>query len=320
MLLRQLEYLAALAHEGHFGRAAQECGVSQPALSAGIRKLESELGVQIVSRGQRFDGLTTEGEEVLRWAQRVLADRRDLDHRIQVMGSHLTGTLRIGAIPTALSAASLLTGPLRADQPHLHFSLRSMNSRDIVAELDDLTLDVGMTYVDGEPLGHTRTVPLYRERYLLLTRDDGPLAALEEVTWRDAGAVPLCLLPAEMQNRRIVDGFLGEAGAHADVVVETDTISAIFAHVAALDLASIVPQTWLFGVALPDGLRVRPLPDPARGYHVGLVLSARRPETTLARALVEVASRIDVQRALEHEVVRRVPTAAALPGVPPRDG
>jgi DNA-binding transcriptional LysR family regulator len=104
MLLRQLEYLNALAREGHFGRAANACHVSQPALSAGIRKLEAELRVQIVKRGQRFEGFTPEGTQVLKWAQLMIAEQDALGHALATMRGGLSGVLRIGAIPTASSA------------------------------------------------------------------------------------------------------------------------------------------------------------------------------------------------------------------------
>ena len=74
VIVRYLEYLAVLAKERHFARAAAVCNVTQPALSAGIKQLEESLGVLIVERRQRFAGLTPEGERVLGWAQRVLAD------------------------------------------------------------------------------------------------------------------------------------------------------------------------------------------------------------------------------------------------------
>ncbi|WP_366925126.1 LysR family transcriptional regulator [Nocardioides sp. REDSEA-S30_B4] len=93
MMLRQLEYLVALAQEGHFGRAAQACHVTQPALSAGIRKLEAELGVRVVRRGQRFEGFTPEGAEVLSWAQRMLAERTSLTQTLDSMRDGLSGTL-----------------------------------------------------------------------------------------------------------------------------------------------------------------------------------------------------------------------------------
>src|SRR5262245_35198163 len=72
MDIRQLQYLAALAREKHFTRAAKVCNVTQPTLSGRIRQLEQELGVPIVERGQRFHGLTPEGEKVLKWALAIL--------------------------------------------------------------------------------------------------------------------------------------------------------------------------------------------------------------------------------------------------------
>ena len=78
MSIQQLEYLVALARERHFGRAAAACHVSQPTLSVAIRKLEHELDVVIVLRGQRFEGFTAEGQRVITWAHRILAERSEL--------------------------------------------------------------------------------------------------------------------------------------------------------------------------------------------------------------------------------------------------
>jgi DNA-binding transcriptional LysR family regulator len=299
MLLRQLEYLSALWSEGHFGRAARACHVSQPALSAGIRKLETELGVQIVQRGRRFQGFTPEGEQVLRWAQRILAEREELGLLLSSMRGGLSGVLRIGAIPTALSAASLLTTPLREQHPLVSFSLESMSSREIVTRLNDFDIDGGMTYVDGEPLGAVRVIPLYRERYLLLTPADSEFAGRDSVTWREAGAAQLCLLTSAMQNRRILDGYFADAGVEVKPVVETDTISAVYAHVASMGLSSVIPHAWLHGFGVPQGARVLPLPPPKRSFHVGLVLAGRGPESMLARALAETARQVDVGRRLD---------------------
>ncbi|MFD7155552.1 LysR family transcriptional regulator [Kribbella sp. NPDC059898] len=299
-----MEYLRALAREGHFGRAAEACHVSQPALSAGIRKLEAELGVQIVQRGQRFEGFTPEGEEVLRWGQRMLAERDALDHTLSSMLSGLSGVLRIGAIPTALSVSSLLTAPLRIQHPSVRFALESMSSREIVTRLNDFDIDVGMTYVDGEPLGRVRVLPLYRERYLFLTPGDGAFAGRDAVTWNEAAAADLCLLTPSMQNRRILDGYFAEAGAEAAPVVETDTISAVYAHVAAMGLSSVVPHTWLHGFGVPPGARALSLPPPKRSFHVGLVLPAAGPESLLARTLVDTAGEAELSSRLD-DAVRR---------------
>lgn len=306
MLLRQLEYLTALAREGHFGRAAEACHVSQPALSAGIRKLETELGVQIVQRAQRFEGFTLEGQQVLGWARRIVAEREALGHTLSSMREGLSGILRIGAIPTALSVASLLTTPLRTQHPMVRFSLESMSSREIVSRLNDFDIDVGMTYVDGEPLGRVRVVPLYPERYLFLTPTDGEFAQRDAVNWADAASADLCLLMPVMQNRRILDGYFADGGVEVNAVVETDTISAIYTHVVSMQLCSIIPHTWLHGFGVPDGTRVIPLPRPKRSFHVGLVLAGRGPESLLTRAIVENAREVDMRRELDRAVSQRL--------------
>ncbi len=89
-MIQHLAYLAALAREGHFGRAAASCHVSQPTLSAGIRRLEAEFGVSLVQRGQRFEGLTPEGERVLVWAHQILADVDGMRHEVDAMRNGLT--------------------------------------------------------------------------------------------------------------------------------------------------------------------------------------------------------------------------------------
>ncbi len=309
MLLRQLEYLNALAREGHFARAAQACHVSQPALSAGIRKLETELRVQIVQRGQRFEGFTPEGTQVLKWAQRIVAEQEALHHTLATMRGGLSGVLRIGAIPTALTVASLLTTPMRRQHPMIRFSLESMSSREIVSRLNDFDIDVGMTYVDGDPLGRVRVIPLYRERYLFLTPRAGEFTGRDSVSWAEAASASLCLLTPVMQNRRILDGIFAKAGVEAKPVVETDTVSAIYAHVASMQLSSIIPHAWLHTFGVPDGARVVSLPRPKRSFHVGLVLAGSGPESMLARSLVDTARQADIRSDLDRAVTRLLRSA-----------
>ena len=117
MVLRQLEYLVALAREKHFGRAAEACHVSQPTLSAAIRLLEEDLGAPIVERGHRFVGLTPQGRIAVEHAHRILAEAENLRHGLEEIDKGLSGRLRIGAIPTALPIVSHLTGPFYARFP-----------------------------------------------------------------------------------------------------------------------------------------------------------------------------------------------------------
>ncbi|MGI5130705.1 LysR family transcriptional regulator [Pseudonocardia sp. CA-107938] len=299
MLLRRLEYLAALARERHFGRAADACHVSQPALSEAIRRLEAELGVQIVRRGRSFEGFTPEGERAVAWAQRIVSDAGALKADLTSMRAGLTGTLRIGAIPTALTVTSLLTAPFCDRHPQVTVAVESLSSREIVHRLAEFDLDVGITYVDGEPLGAVRTTPLYRERYLLLTSADGPFADRTEIGWAELVDLPMCLLTPVMQNRRIIDRNCAEAGVTVVPSVEADTISVLYAHVATRRWSTVIAHAWLHMFGVPDGLRVVPMAAPRRVHRVGLVLTEREPEPMLARALVDVARRIDMRTELD---------------------
>src|SRR6195256_6184762 len=215
-MLDKLEYLMALARERHFGHAAETCGVTQPTLSAGIKQLEETMGVLLVNRGSRFHDFTPEGERVLDWARRIVGDARAMRQEVNALKHGLGGRLRIAAIPTALAMVASLTTPFRMRHPNVRFTVLSRTSIEILTLLENLEIDAGVTYVDNEPLGRVTAVPLYQERYQLLTAADAPLGNRQRVTWAEVSQVPLCLLTPDMQNRRIIDGLLRSAGGAAN--------------------------------------------------------------------------------------------------------
>src|ERR1700755_3265524 len=137
MIVRYLEYIVARARERPFARAAAACNVTQPALSAGIKQLEESLGVLIVERRQRFAGLTPEGERVLGWAQRVLADYSNLEQELSEMRDGQGGLIRLGAIPVSLPVIALVTAPLAERHPRAHFKVTSLTSIEIQRGVDD---------------------------------------------------------------------------------------------------------------------------------------------------------------------------------------
>ncbi|OLT21627.1 LysR family transcriptional regulator [Pseudonocardia sp. CNS-139] len=294
MLIRQLEYLVALARERHFGRAAQACHVSQPALSAAIRKLEHELDVTIVQRGQRFNGFTAEGRRVVGWAHRILAERDGLRADLDRMREGLSATLRIGAVPTAIPATPLITARFCSVHPMARVQIEALSSREIARRLADFELDVGVTYLDDESAPSMRTAELYHERYLLMLPAGDPLAALSVVDWAAAARLPLCALTTDMRNRRILDTIMAAAGAQLTPVVETDNVGALYAHVASRELASIVSHAWLHAFGVPDGMVVRPLAEPHPRPSVGLVALHQDPPSIVADALWEAMDGVDI--------------------------
>jgi len=296
MWFRQLEYLVALSHERHFARAAEVCLVSQPALSEGIRKLEEELDVALIRRGRSFEGLTAEGDRTVIWAQRILSDRNSLRQEVAAMGTGLAGTLRIGSIPTTSTAVSLLTAPFCDQHPLSGVRVTSgLRSDDLLSQLLNFEIDAGVTYYDKDISENFQVLPLYREKYVLLTGRAHQVAGRTSATWKQAADLPLCLLSAEMQGRTFIDEAFAEARAHPIPGVETDSIAALIAHVRMGRWASVIPCAWLHVFGVPEGMRAVPLVNPVREEPIGLVTLARHPQSVMARALGDSIGKIDLQ-------------------------
>lgn len=286
MVLRQLEYLVALARERHFGRAALACCVTQPTLSAALRSLEHELGAPLIKRGHSFVGLTAEGELALEHAKRMLAEGEGMRRGIEELGAGLAGRLRLGAIPTALPFVSYLTAPFCARHPRVTVAVLSHSSQEIQRGIDNFELDVGITYLDNEPLENVRARPIGHEDYLFLTPIDGAFAARESITWAEAAQAPLCLLTPDMQNRRIIDGVFRSVGAAPTPSVETNSIFNLVSHVSAGHWSAIVPRPLLLCVGIPANTRAVALTAPHARRSVGYVVADRDPTPPLVRNLL----------------------------------
>src|ERR1700752_793796 len=131
LTLRQLRYLDALARHGSFRRAAEECAISQPALSMQIRELEHELGAELVTRRQGGTGVTEAGAQVARRASSILSATCDLADCVRHSGPLLSGTLRLGVIPTlAPYVLPVLLPVLHCTHPDLCLDFARSTNRD----------------------------------------------------------------------------------------------------------------------------------------------------------------------------------------------
>lgn len=286
MIIRQLIYLDALAREKHFRRAAEACHVSQPTLSAAIVQLEEELGVMIVERGRRFQGLTKEGEVVLAHARRILAETALMKASIAELREGLSGRIRLGAIPTALPMIAHITAPFSQRYPGVSLTVLSLTSQEIQQGIDDFELDVGLTYLDNEPLDRVISKPIYQEAYVLLTREDGPFGTRDTITWAEAAELKLCLLTGDMQNRRIIDGIFRSVGFSPRPVIETNSIFNLVSHAGIEGIASIVSLQLLEFFGVPLGTRALQLVSPEAQRTIGLIVADRQPIAPLARNLL----------------------------------
>lgn len=291
-MIDKLEMFIALANERHFGRAAEAVGVTQPSLSSAIKHLEEHLGVQLVFRGARFQGLTPEGQRVLDWALRIVGDARTLREEMRAVRSGVSGNLRLGVIPTALPMVARLTVPYIARNPNVRVTILSRTSYEILEQIERLELDAGITYLENEPLGRVTAQPLYQETYRLLVASSSALAGRASVKWIEAAAQPLCLLTTDMQNRRIINQHLSEAGASVESTVESNSSIALIAHVITGRWASIVTQTIADMFGKSSGLTAVPIHDGEARHLVGLITAWREPHTPVIQSLLEEAKRV----------------------------
>lgn len=286
--LRDMQLISALAQHRHFARAADECGISQPAFSARIRNLETNFGTPLVQRGNRFMGFTPEGEIVLKWARQLLSDAEGLRQEIAAAKGALSGRLSIGTVPTAISFAASNLERLRSLHPGLIIEINSLTSSQIRRGLEEFTLDAGITYLDQEIPSSFYTEMLYEERYFLLA--PAALAPRTEgsATWREAVQLPLCLLTKTMRNRRILDEIFDEVGVTPNLVMETNTFTAALTQVETGTAATIAPEKLVGSFPFSMGSVQLPLVDPEVTKTICLAYADREPAPPAVLALAEI--------------------------------
>lgn len=194
LTLRQLRYLDALARHGHFGRAAEDCAVSQPALSMQIRELERQLGAELLERCQGATVLTQIGTEVAQRAGYILTAARDLSDCARHSGRVLSGGLRLGVIPTlAPYVLPCLLPELRRQHPEMRLDLLESQTKTLLAELSHGMLDVVLLALPIEP-PELETMALFDDRFLLAVPASDPLPERARVMARDVNERRLVLL------------------------------------------------------------------------------------------------------------------------------
>lgn len=328
MLLSQLTYFEALARERHFGRAAAACFVTTSTLSEAVRKLEKELGVQLVDRGRTsFHGLTPDGEIVLAYARRMLADERHLGEDLAAAHGSLAATLRFGTIPSGTGWAADILARLAAANPGVTVDLvTGLRSEEIAERIRSHDLDAGIIHpragrADSHGagraglhlarLGTTRFVLAGRPGVLDRIDASGTDAGVDNegrtgiagktgksakagqqpVTGEDLAGLPLALLAPGMRAREEFDHAMAAAGVTVTPSAVADSAEALLALAGTGQWAVIVPEA---SVTAPRAgsvadLEVRPLQDPAVAMEVALVRLDVDPVPALAAAVDRAA-------------------------------
>ena len=294
--LRQLQYLVAVAEHLHFTRAAEACFVTQSTLSAGLKELETVLGAQVVERDRRSVVLTPLGREIAARAKALLAEAEDLVNLAAGAGEPMTGTLRLGVIPTIAPflLPKALPG-LRERYPKLRLALREDLTENLLARLRDGELDlalIALPYDTGELLVR----PLFDDEFWLAgPADDAALKAKRPAV---TGAVTERLLLLEEGHclREHTLAACGRDKTSSPAGLEATSLLTLIQMVeSGLGLALVPELALRSGVLSNTGLVARPLAPPAPRRTIALVArhtTARSAELdALAGFLVELRKR-----------------------------
>lgn len=192
--IRQLQFLVALADEGSFSKAATACHVTQPTLSAAIREVEGLLGVQLVERQARGAELTPSGEVVVDRARQILTDVDDLIMAAKGSGEPLTGSFRLGAIPTiAPYILPDLFSTLKSKYPALKLFLREDLTSRLLDGFKSRNLDAAIVALPWDMRGF-ETEPLFEDPFFVASSTDHPFAQQKSVSMDELKETDLLLL------------------------------------------------------------------------------------------------------------------------------
>ena len=298
VLSRKLEYLMALAKEGHFARAAAACHVAQPTLSAAIQQLEAELGVPIVKRGQRFQGLTEEGLLVIEAAKRMANERDRLREQLRDRHNDSSGTLRVGVLGSTVPLLKSLTLPFCHRFPHVNLSVMLQSPFDVQQAFEASSLDVAITYIDPRLRRYCRTQILYTEQYDLLIRKGTAFSGRKCVPWDDLTRLPLCLLsPDSPIFGKSESEILAKLLTKTPHIV-TNAIWMVMDHVKTGKWASVLPRPVRIMVADDSQLEAIPLPNIGKATPVGIAVPKRESGSPLAEVFFEMAASSEASSSL----------------------
>lgn len=279
--LRQLEYVVAIADEGHFGRAAERCAVSQPALSAQVAELERRLGVTLFERGRHGAVVTPEAAPLVARARRVLAEADDLVREADDRSGEVIGALRLGAIPTmAPYLLPAVVAELRRRQPRAELRLREDRTVDLLARLRDGELDLGLLAgpVDGDDLA---VAELAEEAFVLALPEGHDFAGRSPLPASALAGLPVILLEEGHCLRDQALSLCATVGASPLADIQATSLPTLTQLVAGGQGVTLLPASAVAVEARAGvGLTTRPLRAPAPRRTV--VLAWRRSSARAA--------------------------------------
>jgi len=291
MDIKQLKFLVALDETRHFGHAAARCHITQPTLSMRLRKMEDELGLELVKRGQRFEGFTEAGVRVLAWARSLLAAHDGLYAEAAACRGQLIGTLRLGVVPLAGFDPMRLVQLFASEHPSLRFQLFALSSEDILERLARNQLDLGLSYIERLNRDIFTCLELAPSRMGLLHDHRHFGFTAPSLSWQALVALPLGLLSSGMHFRQSIDHGFRSRGLVLQPLLETDAVHQLLQAVSAGLCCAVVPiDSGLDELA--EHLHLTPIDDAHTLAPLGVILRNHAPRSALADTCFNEAKRL----------------------------
>jgi LysR family hydrogen peroxide-inducible transcriptional activator len=290
--LRQLRYLDALAQHRHFGRAAEACAVTQPALSMQVRELERELEVELVERRSGEAALTEIGAEVARRGERVLAAARDLVDFARHRSRVLSGRLRLGIIPTlAPYVLPKVLPDLHADYPDLIIELRETQTKVLLEELTGGDLDAVMLALPL-PEGDIESISLFHDPFLLAVPASDPLPREARVNPRKIDQRRLILLEEGHCLRDQALAYCATARHEMPLSLGATSLATVMQMVASGYGLTLVPQVAVDVEVRDQRVKLLRFAAPEPGRLIGLAWRRTSPRKADFFALGQLITRV----------------------------
>jgi len=289
--LRQLRYLSALAKHGHFGRAAEACSVTQPALSMQIRDLERNLGVAVVERRPGDVMLTDVGREIARRGEDVLTASRDLVDFARHRSGVLTGRLTLGVIPSlAPYLLPRILPSLQGRFPELQLELRETQTRQLIEDIKSGALDAAMLAL---PVAESDidTIALFEDLFLLAVPASDPRQESARVAAEDIDQSRLILLEDGHCLRDQALAFCATATrvrSGAGTVFGASSLNTVMQMVAGGYGVTLIPQIAADVERRDARVKFLRLENPQPGRRIGLAFRRTSPRKADFAALGEV--------------------------------
>ncbi len=293
MELRQLRYFVAVAEHRHFTRAAADLHVAQPALSQQIRRLEDELGLELLARTSRSVALTEAGELLLHRARRALAEVDGALADLDALKGLVSGRVVVGAIQSLgpFDLPGLLAG-FHASHPGVDILLREDTTQRLLAALSADELDLAVATIDPPPPDELASMALYEEELVLAVRPGHPLASRQRIALTELPDDPFIFFREGSGLRATTERALAAAGIEPRVRFESSELSRVRALVSRGLGVAILPrsETGRPGPITPRVAAIA-LGPPALTRQVGLVWRRERRHPPAAQAFLRFAER-----------------------------